>query len=140
MNTTRRAAYRADPAYNVLGRLIRAYRSGKRREAQRGLVLLAGQYPNSAPVIGYLAGVYYRFRQLKRASELFRRTTELSPKSELASVGLFHSLWGQGFKQQAFDEMRRFLSLHHSTEYAQLLHDMAVEGQIAPYSRRAKSA
>ena len=88
--------------------------------------------PDATSIAGFLAGIYFELNDLKNASEYFRRTTELSPKSELASVGLFHSLWGQGFKQEAVDEMRRFLALADSAEYSQLLHDLAVEGKLVP--------
>jgi hypothetical protein len=48
----------------------------------------------------------------------------LSPKSELASLGLFQSLNDIGRKDEAFTEMRRFLSLSKSDEYNRFLHDV----------------
>ena len=63
---------------------------------------------------------------------LLKRAVELSPRSELASVGLFHSLWDLGKVNQAFAEMRRFLRLSDSPEYSKLLRDLTVEGRLVP--------
>ncbi len=131
-NTNRNDPQGRDPVRGKLEPLIALFRQGKKAQAKRGLVALARQHPRSAPVLGYLAGVYFQTDDLENAAEYFRRTTELSPTSELASVGLFHSLWGLGMKQVALDEMRRFLSISESSEYDLLLHDLAADGQIVP--------
>ena len=43
-------------------------------------------------------------------SASFRRAVLLSPHSELASVGLFHTLWASGKHDAALKEMERFLA------------------------------
>jgi len=66
-------------------------------------------------------------RQLERYSEAaqsFKRATELSPDSELASLGLFQSLMDTGDKQAALSEMKRYLAGHKSEEYDLILEEL----------------
>jgi hypothetical protein len=51
----------------------------------------------------------------------FRPATEKAPTSEGASLGLFHTLLEAGRSDEAFNAMRRFLSLAESPEYRRLL-------------------
>ena len=60
----------------------------------------------------------------ERALILYQRTVALSPQSELASLGLFHSLWNTGKHDEVFSEMRRFLSLSELEEYDRLIEGM----------------
>jgi hypothetical protein len=39
---------------------------------------------------------------------LFRKLVRLSPCSETASLGLFHSLWSLGREDEALEEIKRF--------------------------------
>lgn len=84
----------------------------------------------SATVSGLLGSAYFEKGEFARAAEWFMKTTQLSPASELASLGLFHSLWNLDDASAAFDEMQRFLSDHTSDEYQTLLRDLAVEGRL----------
>jgi hypothetical protein len=52
---------------------------------------------------------------------------DLSPHSEQASLGLFHSLWCSGKTNAAFNEMRRFVKSNDSPHYRQLIRDMLAE-------------
>src|SRR5437763_1697223 len=98
----------------ALDRAIALNRAGKHREAVRLLLPLAKSHPRSAAVMGYLGGAYLELQDPARALGAFRRAVQLNPKSELASLGLFHSLWSQNSPEEAFAEMRRFLSLNDS--------------------------
>jgi predicted Zn-dependent protease len=51
----------------------------------------------------------------------FRKSAELAPSSELASLGLFHALVRQRKVDEAFDEMRRYLARKPSAEYTRIL-------------------
>src|SRR4029077_260987 len=81
---------------------------------------LALRQPRGA-VIGLIAGIEYGIDDLESAARAFRRTTELSPKSELASRGLFLSLYGLGHLADAFDEAARYRSIRSSAEYEEML-------------------
>lgn len=85
---------------------------------------LNAEYPNQAAILGMWGSIYFRLRDWERALPLYQRTVMLAPKSELASLGLFHSLWSHGRREEAFAEMRRFLCVADSAEYRQLLCDL----------------
>jgi predicted Zn-dependent protease len=78
--------------------------------------------------IGYIH--QHHFGDLATAEGWYRRSMELAPSSELASLGLFHVLVRQRKIDEAFDEMRRYLKRKPSSpEYAQLLVEL---GDDAP--------
>ncbi len=58
-----------------------------------------------------------------KAAQLFRDSSLASPRSELASVGLFNALVRQGLTSEALREVLRFLSIHDSTNYHEVLTD-----------------
>jgi len=91
------------------------------QEYQNALLILrklARIRPHSASVHGILADVQWRLGHLERAVQSFKRATKLSPKSELASLGLFHTLWESGQIDRAKAEMKRYLANADSKEYA----------------------
>ena len=112
---------------------IKLHRAHKSRQAAKALEQLAADHPSSAPVAGMLGGVYFDLGDFQQAARWFKRATKLSPKSELASVGLFHSLWELDRTADAVAEMRRFLRGSDSPEYTKLLRDLTVEGRLVPH-------
>jgi tetratricopeptide (TPR) repeat protein len=98
--------------------------SGDLESAYTLLSDIASKNPNSAPALGVLADVAYSKGLIQEAAEWFRKVTILSPKSEMASLGLFHSLFDLGDTNGAFDEMKRFMSIQHSDEYELLLSEI----------------
>jgi predicted Zn-dependent protease len=116
----------------ALDRAIKLSRQGKFRQAVQILEPLSQHHSKSAAVFGALGGAYFELGNMAKAAEAFRRSVKLNPKSELASLGLFHSLWTQNKASEAFAEMRRFLSISESVEYTTLLRDLAKAGQLAP--------
>jgi tetratricopeptide (TPR) repeat protein len=123
------------PLRDALNRAIELNRQGKHRACVKLLLPLLETHPRSAAVYGYLGGAYFELGDYDQSTECFRKAARLSPKSELASLGLFHSLWNQDALSEAFDEMKRFLSITDSKEYQTLLRDMAIEGRLAPKPR-----
>jgi len=111
---------------------IDLWRSGRYDESLKILLKLATRFPDHPPLLGVIASVYFEMDDLEHAIEYFKRTVELSPKSELASRGLFHSLYRSGFKDRAFSEIRRFLSLRSSDEYLRLLSELNEELFLSP--------
>ncbi len=105
---------------------------GRLREAeQRFEVLLA---LNSAPasVHAFLPNILWGQGQLTQAIASFRKAVELAPKSEMAPLGLFHTLLESGDRETALAEMNRFVSLSHSEEDQALVQQIGHEslGQI----------
>lgn len=106
---------------------LRLRDAGQVDDAVKILEALAQRRPDAYPVLGTLAGIQYSQGDMEGARKNFSRTVELSPRSELASRGLFHALYRLGRLVEAFEEMARFRSLKRSSEYDSILEDLAIE-------------
>jgi predicted Zn-dependent protease len=69
------------------------------------------QLGNIAHKLGDAGGRVYHFTE----------AVKITPKLELASLGLFHALSTQGREKEAFQEMLRFLNAKDSEMYRELL-------------------
>lgn len=85
---------------------------------------LAQDYPQTPAVYGMLGHIYRKLDRHREAAQSFRKATQLSPESELASLGLFHSLRQLGDEDGALSEMKRFLEHAKSQEYDLILADL----------------
>jgi len=83
--------------------------------------------PDQSVILKMWGSIYFHLEDWGKALPLYERALALSPKSELSSLGLFHSLWNLGRKDEAFAEMNRYLSISDSKEYRQLTKEMGVE-------------
>lgn len=70
------------------------------------------QYPNNSVVHGIIASLYYEKNDFEKSEKYFRKTVELNPNSELASLGLFHSLIFLNKVNEALYELRNFVKNH----------------------------
>lgn len=78
-----------------------------------------------AAVLGVLGGIYLDdVKDYEKAEVYFRQCIAASPRSELASISLFHTLAKLGRLFEAFDEARRLVSLRPSAEYDLLLKEI----------------
>lgn len=77
---------------------------------------LKPKYSDSAVLNGTIASCYFGLEQYTKAELYFKKTTVLNSKSEVASRGLFHSLWSQGKFKKALEELDRFLSENDPAE------------------------
>jgi len=93
---------------------------GRSADAEQILNDLLVISPASASVHALLADTLWDQGQLTQAIASFRKAVELAPKSEMASLGLFHTLLESGDREGAIAEMDRFLSLSDSEEYQAL--------------------
>lgn len=62
---------------------------------------LTTDYPQNATVFGLLASLYFLINEYEKSCLNFKKTIAISPKSGVASLGLFHSLWNLGDKEDA---------------------------------------
>jgi lipoprotein NlpI len=85
---------------------------------------LTGIRPNSAALIAVLGDVYSELGNVDAAIEAFREAVRLAPTSEIASLGLFHCLWRAKKEREAFDEIRRFMSLSESQDYRDIVNEL----------------
>jgi tetratricopeptide (TPR) repeat protein len=99
---------------------------GDVREAATLMEVLAEQYPDDWR-IQYYTGTVYLF-DLERPAEaipLCRKAVQLRPRSERASLALFHALWGAGQQVEALDEVKRFQGVSHSADYDAIVAELA---------------
>jgi hypothetical protein len=76
-----------------------------------------------------LGGIEKDLEDYAAAERAFARAIELQPHSELASRGMFFTLARQKRDDDAFAEMRRFLTLHpDSEEYKLILKELEENG------------
>jgi tetratricopeptide (TPR) repeat protein len=108
----------------LLQRAIDSYHAGHQPEAIDLLARASKQFPKSARLWGYLGFLYAESGAGPNAVKAFRKAAQISPHSEQASLGLFHSLWQLGRADDAFNEMRRFMKANDSPNYLELLRDM----------------
>jgi len=74
-----------------------------------------GEY--NSVINGLVASVFYESKDYKKSSNFFRTATILNPKSELVSLGLFHSLIEIREDELAMKEILRYLSEHVPDNY-----------------------
>lgn len=102
---------------------------GRLAEARTVLEHLAIEHPREFAVWLVLGGVQWSLEDLRAAEQSFSIATHMRPRSELASLSLFHVLKDLGRIDEAFGEMRRFLALRpESREYELLREEIAVDG------------
>ena len=105
-------------------RALELSREGHHDLAIQILSGIAQEYPKFAGVFGVMGNIYRKIGDLENAIRCFQKTVDLSPLSELASLGLFQSLQDANRKNEAIAEMRRFLSIARSEEYNRFLQDI----------------
>ena len=111
-----------------LDRAIELRANGRYEEALQLLKSLledAGGSKYEAVMHGEIGGIYlYDLSSPTEALVFFEKCVRISPRSELASLGKFHALAMLGQYDEAFDEMRRLVSLRPSEEYRSLIADL----------------
>lgn len=104
---------------------VKLRESGSLYEAIKKLkAILSGNPKYDTAVLGIMGNIYWELSELNKALKCYRKAVELNPKSEMASLGLFHTLWKLGKEDEGFDEMERFLSISNSKEYSLLLDEL----------------
>jgi len=82
-------------------------------ETLEGLVSL---HPEAGPLRALLGAIYRDTKALEPALEQLEEAVRLLPESDMASRGLFHTLWDLDRAPEARDELRRFLAITDSDE------------------------
>jgi tetratricopeptide (TPR) repeat protein len=106
----------------MLERGIQLRRQGRFQAAVRVLKAAVQHFPDHAPVLWYLGGIYlHDLNQAQKAIPFFRKAARLCPQSRRASLGLFHALWDLGRQREAMRELRRFQSVARCDDYVKIL-------------------
>ena len=80
--------------------------------------------PKSAVFRAVLANAYCDVGKFELAEKEFNVAIQLAPESEKVSLGLFHCLWGQNKRVEAFEEMKRFMSIADSEDYRAIVKEI----------------
>ncbi len=99
---------------------------GATQRALEALLQLNDEFPNQPAILGMTGSLYWALQEFSLAREFYLLTTQLSPRSELASLGLFHSLWQIGAQEDALREMERLERLRPSEEYRLLRQELGL--------------
>jgi tetratricopeptide (TPR) repeat protein len=91
-------------------------------------VALVAEFPREGLAHAYLAWVLSYNGRHRDAIEHGKVAVELSPRSERVSLLFFRVLWSADEQPQAIDEMRRFVALEDSEEYAQIILELEKAG------------
>lgn len=85
---------------------------GRYSDAVRDLEQAVHQFPNSAIANWLLGGILYTYlRNPAAALPYLQQAVALSPKNELASLGLFNALWDLERIDEALAEIKRYQTL-----------------------------
>ena len=85
--------------------------------------------PTSATSHGLRGGILaFELSRWKDAIMSFEKAARLSPRSEMASLGLFHSLWDARRRKAAIAEMERFQKVAHSADYDEIAAELREKG------------
>lgn len=87
-----------------------------------------------AVIHGELGFIHGELGEVKQAEEHYRQATLLAPKAEIASLGLFHSLAGQGRWEDALSEALRHVKIADSPGYRELL-SIGFQDDLSPTLR-----
>lgn len=82
---------------------------------------LAYGRPDCAIFLAVLANAYWEADRIQDAERWFRLAVLARPTWEASSLGLFHCLWEQGKKEEALDEIKRFMEISYSDEYVAIV-------------------
>ena len=96
--------------------------------ATERLVALVAEFPREGLAHAYLAWVLSSGGRHREAIEHGKVAVQLSPRSERVSLLFFRVLWNADERPQALDEMRRFVALEDSDEYAQIILELQRSG------------
>ena len=100
-------------------------RENNPQEAIRILTELDRRFPDRSVIVGTLGSIYFSLKDWANALPVYEKAVLLSPKSELASLGLFHSLWHHERFEDALEESKRFIRINGLTsEYSILLDEL----------------
>ena len=118
---------------------------GQLREAVAIFSKILDNYSNDkglAGVHGVLGGVYMDLEEHEKALDNFKKATILSPKSELASLGLYVSYVNVDKDEEAIGELIRYLKNYPAELYKDTLEELLEgleKGYMTNYEKEIKN-
>jgi len=98
-----------EPEFN---RALDLWHEDKPFEAIKILKQLNKEFPNQPTILGMLGAIHFTLDDWANSLIYYDKAVILSPKSESASIGLFHSLWHHERFDEAFEEAKRYVKLN----------------------------
>lgn len=86
--------------------------------------------PKSALFNATLASTYKLLNDYERSERFFSIAVQLSPTSEIISLGLFHCLWEQNKRVEAIKEMERYTTTAESEDYRNIKKELKENGLV----------
>lgn len=97
---------------------------GNTEAAKTALLDWVAKDPISAAVLAILGDRYWDVGPLEEAVKVFKHAVELWPELEAVSLGLFHCLWKLERKNEALDEVKRFMAVSDSDGYREIIQEI----------------
>jgi len=102
----------------------RLRKEGDADGAIKVLRALVTDFPKQSAAYLIIGDILWDEGMLVAASAAFRVATKRFPKLEIASLGLFHTLWRQSKTDAAFEEMKRFQSISFCQDYKEIVDEI----------------
>lgn len=83
--------------------------AGNAEASRQALLDVLKQQPDNQTALVMLGGSYFISGMLNEAEMVFERLVLLSPGFGQASIALFNTLWKSNRKEEALEEIRRFM-------------------------------
>lgn len=72
---------------------------------------------HKSAIYGMMGSIFYDLNQYENSVRCYQNVLRINPESELASLGLFHSLFNLGKYKEAFNELDRYLNINEPKHY-----------------------
>lgn len=82
----------------------------KADEARLALLDILHKEPDNPTALLMLAGAYFYAQMYEEAELVYKRLIEAEPGSGMLSIAMFNTLWKLDRHEEAFSEIRRFIS------------------------------
>jgi predicted Zn-dependent protease len=102
---------------SVIREAINLNAMGEPERAVQLLTPMLAEFPEEPAVHLYLAWYLRGCHRFEKAIEHARRAVQLLPTSSRASLVLLHTLWESGSKNEAIEEIRRFVPIRSTERY-----------------------
>ena len=97
------------------------------------------KYKNNSVISGLLGTAFFEIANYARSKYYFKKATILNEKSELASLGLFHTLIILGREILALNELDRFVSVNKPVKYKKTISDLKKSIKDSSNQKRNKT-
>lgn len=99
--------------------------TGNRDEARLCLLEILKQDKDNQPALLMLGGEYFTSGKLNEAEMIFERLILNSPGKGQFSIALFNTLWKAGRKEEALEEIKRFMANANQEEEVETIKQYA---------------